>query len=121
MHIEIYSKGFSVTRPLASFVNRRLASALDKNDLNVVDAQVRLIDINGPRGGVDKRCQCSVKIAGLPRVVALSTSSNMYAAIDGAADRLKRTIQRKMKRFHQHRGRGRIIDQENLNQYTFSA
>ena len=61
---------------------------------------MRLSDINGPRGGEDKRCQLQVSLAGLPDVVVEDTEADLYFAIDRAADRVGRSVMRKLDRMH---------------------
>ena len=94
MQIDIQTRGFSLTQALAAYVKRRLKSALQLNDRHILRTQVRLSDINGPKGGIDKRCQVSVEVAGAPNVVIKDTSDNMYNAIDRAAHRVSRSLQR---------------------------
>jgi len=57
-----------------------------------------LSDINGPRGGVDKRCQLRIVLAGMPDVVIQDTEANLYVAIDRASNRAGRTLVRKLDR-----------------------
>ena len=64
------------------------------NRLRRVD--VTLSDLNGPRGGVDKRCLVKVSIDGLRPVVVEDIQSDLYMAIDRAASRASRTVLRRM-------------------------
>ena len=59
---------------------------------------VRLSDINGPRGGADKRCHIQVVLAGIPDVVVEDTEVDLYTAIDRATDRARRTVFRRVDR-----------------------
>ncbi|MFC1689756.1 HPF/RaiA family ribosome-associated protein, partial [Pseudomonadota bacterium] len=59
---------------------------------------VRLSDINGPRGGVDKCCRLQVVLEGLPPVVIEDTETDMYVAIDRAANRAGRTVRKRLTR-----------------------
>ena len=59
---------------------------------------MRLSDINGPRGGADKRCHLQVVLKGLPDVVIEDTEADLYVAIDRATDRAGRTVVRKIDR-----------------------
>lgn len=57
---------------------------------------LRVADINGPRGGVDKECR--VTVTG-PRVSAASLdvrSTDPFAAVDEAVDRMARTVARQL-------------------------
>ena len=57
-----------------------------------------LSDINGPRGGADKRCHLQVLLAGLPDVVIEDVEVDLYIAINRATDRAGRTVVRKIDR-----------------------
>ncbi len=94
MHIDIQTPGFSLTDALCAHVRRRLQGVVEMRDRDVLRTSVRLTDINGPRGGVDKRCLLTAQVAGAPDIVARDTSENMYVAIDRAAQRLGRNLRR---------------------------
>ena len=96
MQIVIQTRGFSLTKALQNHVKRRLNSALDNLDQHIMRVRVRLSDINGPRGGVDKCCQVRTELAGTPSVVIQDTSENMYAAIDAACERTAHSVGRRI-------------------------
>jgi ribosome-associated translation inhibitor RaiA len=73
------------------FVMRRLAWMVSR-------AQVQLSDVNGPRGGVDKRCQVMLKTNGRSVVVISSTASDWRAALDTALSRASRLLLRALRR-----------------------
>jgi ribosome-associated translation inhibitor RaiA len=62
----------------------------------VLNVDVKLSDINGPKGGVDKKCQVSIQLKGLANVVVTDTQGDMYYAIDRACSRALRTIRRRL-------------------------
>ena len=103
MKIEIQTKGFSLTDALATYVANRFNSAASRNKNHILQTQVRLLDINGPRGGIDKRCQFNVKVAGIPEVVIQETSASLYAAIDRAAHGAGRIITKRLRRLRSHK------------------
>ena len=98
MQIDIQTRGFNLTERLEQHIRRKLATTLAAQSEHITHAQVRLSDINGPRGGVDKCCQLNVKLAGSPSVVVRDVSSNMYAAIDCAAHRISSSLSRRLAR-----------------------
>jgi len=65
MQINIQSHGFTATGALRALVTRRLQLALGCCADRVSRATVCLSDVNGPRGGVDKRCQIQVRLTAL--------------------------------------------------------
>ncbi|MGB5397580.1 MAG: HPF/RaiA family ribosome-associated protein [Gammaproteobacteria bacterium] len=96
MQIAIQSRGFSLTDALHQHVLNRLEFTLSRGASRVRRVDVRLSDINGPRGGVDKRCLIEVRLSGLPVVVVQDVQSDMYTAIDRAAGRAARTVLRRL-------------------------
>lgn len=96
MKVDIQAQGFPLTEALADHAERRLRFALKHATDQVQHATVRLADVNGPRGGVDKRCSIHIVLAGLPDIVTEDTEADMYAAINRAADRVGRTVLRRV-------------------------
>ena len=98
MQIDIQARDFSLTSALRSHAERRLRFALSCCDDHIQRIVMRLSDINGPRGGADKRCHLQVVLKGLPDVVIEDTEADLYVAIDRATDRAGRTVVRKIDR-----------------------
>jgi hypothetical protein len=73
------------------FVMRRLAWLTPR-------ASVQLADVNGPRGGVDKRCQVQFKTSGGATVVITSMARDWRDALDSALVRANRALLRLMRR-----------------------
>ena len=97
MQIEIQARNFSLTRAMRAHIERRLAFALSTCNRHVRRILVRLSDINGPRGGSDKRCQLEVMLPG-QSVVIEDTEADLYVAINRAAARAGRTVMRQLRR-----------------------
>ncbi len=98
MQIDIQTRNFSLTDALRSHAERRLRFALTCCDDHIQRVVMRLSDINGPRGGADKRCHLQVVLDGLPDVVVEDIEADLYIAIDRATDRAERTLLRKIDR-----------------------
>ena len=98
MHLDIRGQNFPLTPSLLEHVERRLQFALARFDGRVTRVAVRVADVNGPRGGVDKRCRIAVRVRPAGEIVVEDTCPDLYAAIDGAADRIGRSVQREVER-----------------------
>ena len=98
MQINIHSKNFSLTDALRNYAKRRLSFSLTHKNQYIYKVMMRLSDINGPRGGTDKRCHLLVQLNGIPDVVVEDIQSDMYVSIDHACERASRTIVRKINR-----------------------
>jgi hypothetical protein len=73
------------------FVMRRLSGLVPR-------ARLRLSDVNGPRGGVDKRCQVELTTDGAGKVVITSVAPQWRGAIDSALARAARVLLRLWRR-----------------------
>ena len=96
MRICIQAKGFILTAALRAYTERRLMTALGWAGRHMRELHVSLSDINGPRGGRDKRCRILVQIAGGKGVVIEDTETDLYHAIYRAAERVDRAIVRRI-------------------------
>lgn len=108
LQIEIQAAEFELTDALRAHVQRRLHFALARFEGRVVRVIVRLSDLNGPRGGEDKNCRLQLRLHGLPEFVIEDTEADLYVAINRAADRAARQLQRQLRRarndFNSHTG-----------------
>jgi putative sigma-54 modulation protein len=103
MQIDIQARGFTLTEGLREYVERRLSFVFASTRRSVRRISVRLSDENGPRGGDDKRCRMQVNLAAAPSVVIEDTETSLYVAIDRAADRIGRTVTRRIERLRKNR------------------
>jgi putative sigma-54 modulation protein len=104
MKIDVHSSGFPLTDAIKHYAMRRIQFALSWADGHVRRSAVRLSDLNGPRGGNDKRCQVQLTShsgESASIIVIEETQSDLYAAIDRAIDRAGRTLARKLQRERQ--------------------
>lgn len=98
MKIQINARRFTLTKALNRYIKRRLKFALGSQVEHVTRVDVTLSDINGPKGGEDKRCQMLLKIKGQGDVVIEDTQSHLYTAIDRAANRASLTANKRITR-----------------------
>lgn len=98
MQIQIHAESFGLTDGLHDYIAKRLAYALSHGRDWVTRIVVRLSDVNGPRGGVDKRCGIEVRLKGDSTITIDDTQADLYVAIDRAAERTRRTLDRRIAR-----------------------
>lgn len=96
MNIAIQSNGLVLTESLRAYVYRRLETSLGWALTRKL--AVWLSDINGPRGGRDKRCKIQISLDNGKTVVIEDTEDDMYVAIDRAAERADRALARQLSR-----------------------
>ena len=98
LRLELRSTNIALTEPMRNHVARRLAFALRRFAHRVDRVTVRLVDINGPKGGPDKRCRIVVRLSPAQSVVVEATDSDAYAAVSQAAMRLDEAVARTLTR-----------------------
>lgn len=80
------------------YLRRKLGRKLGKFGSAIERASVRVEDVNGPRGGVDKRCRIKVVLSGLPSVVIDERHHSLHAAMDCALARVERAVRQAAQR-----------------------
>ena len=81
---------------LTQYTERRLQAALGRFSRRLPMITVRLTDENGPKGGVDKRCHVAVSMPPTSDLVVEESHADLYTAIDFAADRAARAVNRQL-------------------------
>jgi hypothetical protein len=84
----------------------RVRFALRRLTAMVPRAKVQFSDVNGPRGGVDKRCQVELSTDAAGTVVIASLARDWRTALDRSLGRATRVLKRSLQR-NQKPTRGR--------------
>ncbi len=98
MEVAIYAGDFTVTDAIREHIERKLRLTLTRLRSHIESVSVRLEDINGPKGGLDKCCSIKVFIAHTPTVIIKEVREDMYEAIDTGVHRLAHVVTRKIER-----------------------
>ena len=96
MRMDVLSGNLPNSDAIDSHAQRRLAFALDRFAKRIDHVRVRFADLNGPKGGVDKRCAIECSLGPYGAVVIEETDADLYTAIDRAASRAKVAVRRKL-------------------------
>ena len=83
---------------LRDLTERRVRFVLRRLGWVVPRAEVQMSDVNGPRGGIDKRCQVELRTDGAGSVVVASVASDWRAALDKALAKAARFLMRALRR-----------------------
>lgn len=105
MQIIFESRDADGTR-LRNLSVERVRFALRRLSAMVPIARVQLSDVNGPRGGIDKRCQVELKTEVAGTVVIASMARDWRTALDRSLARATRVLTRSLQR-SQKPARGR--------------
>ncbi|MBT3068865.1 HPF/RaiA family ribosome-associated protein [Rhodoferax sp. U11-2br] len=76
----------------------RVRFALRRLAASVPQVKLQFSDVNGPRGGVDKRCQVELTTAHASTVVIASLARDWRTALDRSLIRATRVVARKLQR-----------------------
>lgn len=106
MKLDLRARGVRVTDKLKDHVERRVHFALGRFGDKVRKVRVTLEDVNGPRGGVDTLCRIQAHLAPRGTLVIEETRLHAFSAVALAADRVGRTMRRRLERWGARR-RGR--------------
>jgi len=104
MWLTIHLQSLDIDEVARERVERRLRFALSRFSSQVGRVTVLLIDVNGPRGGLEMRCRVVVDVLGHRRVVVEDTDNDLNAAIDRAADRIGHAVSRILDRARLYAG-----------------
>lgn len=109
MRIEFRTNVLGAQKPLGERARIRLEAALDRFRDRLSHVRMRLLDENGEKGGLDKRC--FVQVVGRRGTTALVTCRGFDAEglIDSAADRVGHRVSRLFERERETR-RGDSFD-----------
>lgn len=77
---------------LRTLAERRVRQALKRLAWLAPRVRVHLSDINGPRGGIDKRCQVELITDGGKPVVVTSLAKDWFSALQSALARATRSL-----------------------------
>jgi len=105
--VEFLIKGchLSVSEPLKAYTIRRLRFALGPFTPRLTKVEVRLGDVNGPRGGIDKTCAIRVLLRPLIVVFVRAKGIDAYATVDRAASCVRGAVSRSLSRSRSDRRR----------------
>ena len=80
------------------YIRQRLGLKLGKFASSIERVTVRVKDINGDRGGIDKVCNIKVVVSGLPSVVVEERSDSTRVAVNSALAAVESAVRRVVQR-----------------------
>jgi len=96
MKLRLVTRGIEPTADLVDYVRRRVHFALGRFAGKIRSVTIRLVDVNGPRGGIDKCCNIRVNVGLRQEVVVRERQPNIHAAVAFAVERADRAVQRQL-------------------------
>lgn len=93
MNVCVRTIGMDVSEDLHSYATKRVRGMTRFGIHPAAQVSVRIVDENGPKGGIDKTCRICVQGPGL-KVLSQARHTDPYAAVDLAWGSLVETIRR---------------------------
>jgi ribosome-associated translation inhibitor RaiA len=103
MKIEVRFRGIQASDALREHVKRRAHFQLSRFSRGLSSVVVRIGDINGPKGGADKRCHVTVRGPSINPITIDELSEDAYSASDMALERAAQTVGRELVRLRASR------------------
>jgi ribosome-associated translation inhibitor RaiA len=92
MDIDVRGRNLSLSVPQRDLAGKRVSSALDRFERRLRRVAIVIEDVNGPKGGADKRCRIRATGERGFAVQAQGTDISVLAAVDRAADAIARNV-----------------------------
>lgn len=93
---------------LRQFAEHALTQKIGGRAERIRSARIRLHDVNGPRGGVDKICQIRLEVAGGGDVSASGEAAGWYEAVTIAVINARTALDRRIGRARERKTRTRL-------------
>jgi ribosome-associated translation inhibitor RaiA len=111
MKIDVRLRGMAASEALRKHVVRRVHFQLSRLEGEVGSITVRLEDVNGPKGGLDKRCQVALRGPKFNPLHIEHLATEPYAAVDAAVERAARAVIRELEK-------ARLVSRESTRQWA---
>ncbi len=102
VHTDNHIKG---SDDLTRGVEDEVIAALERFGDQVVTVEVYLHDDNAQKHGIDKRCVMEARLSGLQPIAVTHMAEALDEAIEGAAEKLERSIDHTVDKLSHHKGR----------------
>jgi len=98
MQIDILASRLPLAAEHREQIRRRASFALSRLQARIARVEVRLSDINGTRGGIDKQCRVLVTLTSGPATVIEDLDADLPTLIDRAFARVGRVVAKRIER-----------------------
>ena len=98
MIFEINNKQAGMDKNISNEAKRLLKFSMSRFEGAVSRVKIHFFDVNGSRGGIDKRCRISAKLRATGHVIVLGEGGNYIEALNNCLERLVRSIRREIRK-----------------------
>ncbi len=96
--IRLFDGSIKTSEAQYDYIMTSMSAAAGRLKHTAAIVEVRLSDLNGPKGGVDKQCSIVVTPPGLTTLRVEEQAGDYYSAIDAAAATLKKSLARALEK-----------------------
>ena len=94
MNIFLRAHDIALTQRIRTYIERRVRMVMGRFGSKIAKVSVRISDVNGPRGGVDRLCRIETRFWGRPPLVVEDAAADLPQAIDRSIRRMGRATAR---------------------------
>jgi putative sigma-54 modulation protein len=98
MQFEVRIQKIDIPKAVHRYIERRLRFSLSRFEQRIRRVNVRIFDLNGPRGGADKCCRIAIRLVSSDAIVVQEVNTDLFMAIDRAAERAGQKLARRVHR-----------------------
>ena len=93
MQIEFESENLDITPSLEQYAQDKLGKIRRRWDDRITRICIFLNDTNSTKGGADKHCTMEARVSGLEPVIAETTATEAYEAVNATVGKLVRALE----------------------------
>jgi ribosomal subunit interface protein len=99
MRVLLRGVHLDLSASLKTYVQEHLVDHVERVcDDEAAEIDISLVDVNGPKGGLDKDCRVTVRLPGMSSIHVEETAETLHQAIDAVRDRLEKTLKRQLEK-----------------------
>ena len=110
MKIHVRFHKLQRSKALQSYAEKRMQKRLSKFAHELSEVVIRFVDVNGPRGGLDKRCQVTLRGPRLGGTTLSQLGTCAYETVDLVLKRVVHTVSRKVARSRSYAYQPKLLD-----------
>jgi len=96
VRFDIRIQKLDLHQEVSHYIERRLRLSLNRLMSRLRTVNVRVFDVIGPRGGIDKCCRITAHLLPSETVVLQEVDVDLFVAIDRSTKRISRTFTRRL-------------------------
>jgi ribosome-associated translation inhibitor RaiA len=104
MRVHVRCTGIEPAARSVEHTKRRIHQHLSRFGHRLYAVEASVADVNGPRGGRDKRCRVIARGTGLGTLRVEELHEDLHICVERALERLEEAVGRSIARVREHRG-----------------